>query len=111
MLDIQKYYGKLARQEAVTEDEIVELLKELAHFKGSTAYLASCQAATLESLPKSASKVSRGRHVSLCDAAWVQSLQTREPIKVKFLLMQRLTNFVAATLRGGLFTIGQWARG
>lgn len=69
MLDIQTYYTKLANNEPVTEDEIVALLKELAHFRGSLAYLASCQAATLEGLPKSASKSARGRHVTLCETA------------------------------------------
>ncbi len=69
MLDIQAYYAKLANKEPVTEAEIVDLLKELAHFRGSLAYLASCQAATLESLPKSTSKSGRGRHVTICETA------------------------------------------
>jgi hypothetical protein len=69
MLNIQSYYAKLANKETITEDEIVSLLKELAHFQGSLAYLASCQAATLEGLPKSTSKSSRGRHVGLCTTA------------------------------------------
>lgn len=69
MLDIQNYYRKLAGNETISEDEIVALLKELAHFRGSLSYLASCQAATLEGLPKSASKSTRARHVNLCEAA------------------------------------------
>lgn len=69
MLDIQHYYGKLAREETISDVEVVDLLKELAHFRGCTAYLASCQAATLESLPKSAGKSARGRHVDLCRTA------------------------------------------
>lgn len=69
MLDIQAYYSKLARKEAISEDEIVVLLKEVVHFRGSLAYLASCQAATLESLPKSTGKSARGRHVALCETA------------------------------------------
>lgn len=69
MIDIKKYYDKLAREEAFSENEIVDLVRELAHFRGATAYLASCQAATLESLPKSAGKSARSRHVVLCDAA------------------------------------------
>lgn len=69
MLNIQGYYSKLANNEPVSDDEIVALLKELAHFRGSLAYLASCQAATLEGLPKSASKSARGRHVHLCETA------------------------------------------
>lgn len=66
MLDIQHYYAKLANQQPITEDEVVALLKELTHFRGATAYLASCQAATLEGLPKAVSKSSRGRHEQLC---------------------------------------------
>ena len=66
MLDIQHYYAKMVNQEAIKEEEIVALLKELAHYRGATAFLASCQAATLESLPKSTSKSARGRHEQLC---------------------------------------------
>lgn len=69
MLDIQAYYAKLAKQEAISEDEIVALLKELAHFRNSLAYLAFSQASTLEGLPKATSKSSRGRHVALCEIA------------------------------------------
>lgn len=69
MLDIQAYYAKLANKEAISEGEVVALLKELAHYRGSLAYLASCQAATLESLPKSYSKSGRSRHVELCKTA------------------------------------------
>ena len=66
MLVIQHYYAKLANQDAIKEEEIVALLKELAHYRGATAYLASCQAATLEGLPKSTSKSARGRHEQIC---------------------------------------------
>lgn len=66
MIDIQSYYKKLANKEAICEDETVALLKELDHFRCATSYLASCQAATLEGLPKSASKSARGRHEILC---------------------------------------------
>lgn len=69
MLDLQAYYAKLAANETLSEDEAVDLLKELAHFRTSLAYLASCQAATLESLPKSASKSQRSRHVAICKTA------------------------------------------
>lgn len=69
MLNIQDYYAKLANNEAVTQDEVVALLKELAHFRKAAAHLASCQAATLEALPKSASKSARGRHIELCATA------------------------------------------
>lgn len=67
--DIQAMYAKLAANEQPSEEEIVSLLKELEHFRGCTAYLASCEAATLEGLPKSASKSSRGRHAALCKTA------------------------------------------
>lgn len=66
MLDIQHYYKKLANKEPIHEDDIVALLAELAHFRVATAYLASCQAATLEGLPNSTSRSARGRHEGLC---------------------------------------------
>ncbi|MBC8737113.1 hypothetical protein F6X40_09860 [Paraburkholderia sp. UCT31] len=66
LLDIQVYYAKLANNEALSNEELTALLKELAHFRQATAYLASCQAATAESLPASTSKTARGRHVDLC---------------------------------------------
>ena len=69
MIDIQHYYGKLARREAILEEETVALLKELAAFRAGAAYLASCQGATLEGLPKSASKAQRYRHASICTTA------------------------------------------
>lgn len=69
MIDIQNYYKKLANKDPISESEVVDLLKELVHFRAATAYLASCQGATLESLPKSASKSSRGRHESICASA------------------------------------------
>lgn len=69
LFDIPSAYSKLASNEPLTEDEVVSLLKELEHFRCGVAYLASCQAATLESLPKSASKSGRRRHVTLCEAA------------------------------------------
>lgn len=69
MIDTQKYYAKLANNESLTQNEILDLLKELEHFRGSLAYLASCEAATLEGLPKSHSKRERERHVGMCEAA------------------------------------------
>lgn len=69
MIDIGACYARLAKKEALAEDEVVALLKELEHYRGSVAYLASCQAATLEGLPKSYSKSGRGRHVELCKTA------------------------------------------
>lgn len=69
MIDTRIYYEKLANKESLSENEVIELLKELEHFRGSLAYLASCQAATLEGLPKSYSKSGRSRHVDLCRTA------------------------------------------
>lgn len=62
MIDTKHYFSKLAKHEAISEEEIVTLLQGLA-------YIASCQAATLESLPKSTGKSSRSRHVELCKTA------------------------------------------
>lgn len=69
MIEIDDYYGKLARQEVLSEDEIVSLLKELKHLRQSLAHMASCQAATLESLPRSFSRTGRARHIELCETA------------------------------------------
>lgn len=66
MINIQHFYKKLADRTPISEDETVALLKELDHFRGATAYLASCQAATLDGLPKATSKSARGRHENLC---------------------------------------------
>lgn len=66
MIDLKTYYQKLANHETVSEDEMVALLKELANLRAGVAHLASCQAATLEGLPKSASKSQRQRHYQIC---------------------------------------------
>lgn len=64
-IDFQRYYGMLARKEAIPEEDVVALLKAAAALQNGVAYLASCQAATLEGLPKSASKSSVSRHLSI----------------------------------------------
>jgi len=69
MIDLQAYYRKLANNEAVTPDKVQALLKELNAFRQGAAYLASCQAATLDGLPKSFSKSGRARHISICKLA------------------------------------------
>lgn len=50
-------------------DEQRQLLSQAQALLASHAYLASCQAATLEGLPKSTSKSERARHVRLCRLA------------------------------------------
>lgn len=45
------------------------MLRELCALRNGLAHLASCQAATLEDLPKSASKRQRTRHESICTSA------------------------------------------
>jgi hypothetical protein len=69
MINPHDYYGKLAHQETLSYEDCVDLLKALTHFKNAAIYLASCQAATLEILPKSASQSMRNRHVTLCNDA------------------------------------------
>jgi hypothetical protein len=64
--DTTPYYRKLASNEPLTEDEIVSLLKAVDSFRNATAYLADCHAATLESMPRSASKSARTRMESIC---------------------------------------------
>ncbi len=69
MIDTRTFYEKLSRKESLSANEVIDLLRELEHFRSSLAYLASCQAATLEGLPKSYSKSGRSRHVELCKIA------------------------------------------
>lgn len=69
MIDINVIYGKLEKNEVISEDEIVDLLKELTLFRSGMVYMAECEAATLESMPKSASKSNRARHTAICATA------------------------------------------
>lgn len=68
-IDLQAYYRKLANHEAISEDEMVTLLKATDHFRTAAVYLADCHAATGEGLPKSTSKHQRGRVLSICQIA------------------------------------------
>ncbi|HDR9103694.1 hypothetical protein [Paraburkholderia sp. A3RO-2L] len=67
--DTNAYYHKLANNLPVSEDEIVALLKAVNAYQAGVAWLASCAAATLEDLPKSASKSARRRHIAIVRAA------------------------------------------
>jgi len=59
-------FAKANLEGRLTEDEISALIFELRHFRDAASYLASCHAATLESLPKSASAHLRSRLVLIC---------------------------------------------
>lgn len=65
-IDTAAYYTKLANNEPITENEIVALLKEYEGARLTAVHLADCHAATLESLPKAASKSMRSRLVGIC---------------------------------------------
>ena len=67
--DIQSLYSKLVNKETLSEDATFSLLVELAHLRGALAFMASCQAATLEGLTKASSKSERLRQVELCITA------------------------------------------
>lgn len=54
---------------SVTLQNIRDNEQEIDKWKAIAAYLASCHAATLESLPKSTSQYSRNRLVSICEKA------------------------------------------
>ena len=69
LLDLNAYTAKLAGHETLSANETEALLRELQHFRRAAAYLASCQAATLEGLPKSTSASARSRHSRICLAA------------------------------------------
>lgn len=93
------YYTKLASNQALSENEAVAMLKAVDHFQKAAAYLADCHAATLESLPKSASKSARSRHELICrtaaqllegDASGVRYPTTVEPVRAR--CMKALTH-------------------
>lgn len=67
--DTKRFYKKLANNEPLSKDEIVSLLKAVDTYQAATAHLAECQAATAESLPKSASKSARRRHTAILRTA------------------------------------------
>lgn len=69
ILDTKLYYGKLAAGEQLTENEILDLVRAYETAQKGLAYLASCQAATLEGLPASTSKSARSRHVTITKMA------------------------------------------
>lgn len=67
--DTSRFYTKLANNEPLTEADAVQLLKAVETYQAGVAFLADCQAATAESLPKSASKSARQRHAAICRTA------------------------------------------
>jgi len=74
IIDTAHYYSLLARNEPIPESAIVELLQAAEKLQTGLAYVASCQAATLESLRKSTSKSEKQRQISItetCAAALI----------------------------------------
>ncbi len=69
LIHLGSYRKKLLTKGQFTDQEIEALINELEHFRKGAAFLASCQAATLEGLPKSTSKSQRERHRSICMTA------------------------------------------
>ena len=68
-LNTDSLQKKLVEDGALDRKEAQLVLNELEHYKRVAGYLASCHAATLESLPKSASKSSRKRMMDICTIA------------------------------------------
>lgn len=64
--DTKPYWKKVAHKEAFTEAELVALLTAVEAYQAATAYLADCNAATLNSLPKSTSKSAKARFSQIC---------------------------------------------
>lgn len=67
---------------SLLEDALTsECRAEAEHWKWIAAYLASCHAANLEGLPKSASKSTRKRHVEICRkaAAYLRGSESPRP--------------------------------
>lgn len=71
MLNIEQFYEKLRDKKPLSNDEVLELLAELKHFRGIASYLASCHAATAEGegMLKKTSHSSRGRFAGICKSA------------------------------------------
>lgn len=69
MIDLEKVKASLRRGEGVSADVAWALVNNLENSRVGLAYLAGCQAATLESLPASTSKSSRLRHETICQIA------------------------------------------
>lgn len=64
-MDTSAAWKRLTAGDALTTDECEALVKRVEALERGLAYLASCQAATMESLPARASKAERRRHVEL----------------------------------------------
>ncbi len=67
--ETDRIWGRLAKRAQLSVEETADLLRALERWRDLAAYLASCQAATAEDLPKTASKSSKARHAAICDAA------------------------------------------
>lgn len=69
MFDNKHYTQKIANGEGLNPEEARALLKQLQLVSNGLAYVASCQAATVEGLPKSTSKRERDRQLNICRTA------------------------------------------
>lgn len=65
MMDLNALNKKLANNIDFNEDELMGVLKEISYLRQCMGYIASVQAATLESLPKSTSKSEKNRHLEI----------------------------------------------
>jgi len=69
MIDTNALSNKLARNDPWDRRECRELLQELRDLRVTAAWLADCHAASLQALPRSASKSARSRHMLICERA------------------------------------------
>lgn len=69
MMDLERVYATLASKGSLRQDDGMAVLSELERLRTLSAYLASCHAGTLESLPASASKTLRRRLAEICSFA------------------------------------------
>lgn len=72
---------------------IKQYKQEIEHWRLVASYLASCHAATLESLPKSASKCSRKRYVEICRRAAAYLRGTQIPVHYGLMSKQEQIEF------------------
>lgn len=81
-VDLTDLRLKLSTGKPLSESEIEGLMEAAIAFRAGVAYLASCHAANLESLPRSASKSSRSRLVDICKIS--AELQDGKTQSIKF---------------------------
>lgn len=69
LINVSDYFGRLSRQEKISDNEIRDLLEAYEQQLALANYLACCHAATAEYLPASTSRSERERMRSILEIA------------------------------------------